>query len=209
MQGQRTFDIVRVIVNIAYYVAALLALLVVILKSMALVMGTQDLTDPKRRLTTNFDVKAFPKKDTVSDQLIYGTVPTAALEKKQDMYTLHVTSRSPLGIFSFIMTLLGAIAVVAGMGWLRKIFADTTAKEPFRAVNATRIRNIGLLLIVSDLVRLLGYFIFGRMTTPYFALHFERLMEVGSGFWMGLLLLALAVVYRRGVEIYNENQLTI
>ncbi|WP_109700423.1 DUF2975 domain-containing protein [Chitinophaga deserti] len=209
MKGQRTFDIVRVLVNVMYYVVALLALLVVILKSMALVMGSSELTDTTRQLTVNFDVKAFPKKDTLPPQLIYGSLQNAALEKKQDMYILRATSRSPLGIYSYIITLLGAIAVVTGMGWLRKIFQDSSLKEPFREINAVRIRNIGLLLIAADAVRLIGYFIFNRMTNPYFTPYFQQLVDVGNSFWMGLLLLALAVVYRRGVEIYNENQLTI
>lgn len=209
MQGQRTFDIVRVLVNVVYYVVALLALLVVILKTMAVVIGTQELTDTTRQLTVNFDVKAFPKKDTLPPKLIYGSLKNAALEKKEDMYTLRTTSRSPLGIYSYVITLLGAIAVVTGMGWLRKIFQDSSLKEPFREINAVRIRNIGLLLIAADAVRLIGYYIFNRMTNPYFTPYFQQLMDVGNSFWMGLLLLALAVVYRRGVEIYKENQLTI
>ncbi|WP_126246313.1 DUF2975 domain-containing protein [Chitinophaga rhizosphaerae] len=209
MQGQRTFTAVRAVVNVVYYVVALLALLVVILKSMAFIMGSSELTDTTRQLTVNFDVKAFPPKDTLPPQLIYGELKNAALEKKQDLYTLRTTARSPLGIYSFIITLLGAIAVVTGMGWLRKIFADTTATEPFRAINAKRIRNIGLLLIAADAARLIGYFIFNRMTNPYFTPYFQQLVEVGNSFWMGLLLLALAVVYKRGVEIYQENQLTI
>ncbi len=176
---------------------------------MALVMGTQKLTDASHQLTVTFDVKAFPKKDTLTPKFIYGSLPNAALEKKQDMYSLRATSRSPLGIYSYIITLLGSIAVVTGMGWLRKIFADTTAEEPFRDINAVRIRNIGLLLIAADGVRLIGYFIFNSMTRSHFTPPFQQLVDVGNSFWMGLLLLALAVVYKRGVEIYKENQLTI
>lgn len=209
MKGQTTFNIVKSLVNVTFYIVALLALLVVILKTMALMMGSSTLTDTSTQLTVNFDVKAFPKKDTVPPRLIYGSLENAGLEKKQDMYILRTTSRSPLGIYSYIITLLGSIAVVTGMGWLRKVFADTTVKEPFLAINAVRIRNIGLLLIASDLARLIGYYIFNRMTNPYFSPYIQQIMDVGNSFWMGLLVLALAVVYRRGVEIYKENQLTI
>ncbi len=210
MQGQTTFKIVRTLVNVTFYVVALLALTVIILKTMGLVAGSGDIIkDTRSGLNNHFDVKAFIKVPDGPPDFIHGNLPTTVLEKKENIYTLHTTSRSPLGIYSYIMLLLGCLAGVMVLDWLRKIFRDSSVKVPFTAVNAGRIRNIGLVLIATDVVKIIGYFIFNRMTNPHFDMHFELLTDIGSNLWMGLLLLVLAVVYRRGVEIYNENQLTI
>lgn len=209
MQGQRTFNIVQTIVNVVFYVGAMLALLVVILKTMALVKGP-DAYQPGSRsgLNFHFDVKLFERAPD-PPVFIHGTHTNTVLEQKHDEYTLHTTSRTPLSYLSYVLTLLGAVAVVLGLDWLKKIFRDTSASEPFRMVNAYRIRNIGLLFIISDIVRMVGYYIFNLMAGPLFKVHFQQLVDIGNGYWMGFLLLALAIVYKRGVEIYQENQLTI
>ncbi|GAA3950137.1 hypothetical protein GCM10022209_54140 [Chitinophaga oryziterrae] len=91
---------------------------------------------------------------------------------------------------------------------LRSIFRSISIKEPFAASNARRIRNIGLLLIGVDIVKIINYIIFDFMANKYFS-GAELLIQIGNGIWVGSLLLALSVVYRRGVEIYSDNQLTI
>jgi hypothetical protein len=64
--------------------------------------------------------------------------------------------------------------------------------------------------MATDLIKIIYYRGFGLMANRYFpGEHINLVTQIGSGIWLGLIVVSLSVVYRRGVDIYLENKLTI
>ena len=208
MRGQRIFAIASSLVSFAFYVVVVGCAINFVLRTYRVVTGDADVTNV-HKAPLSFEVKSFgPFDSVVMVPNTYSKGKEAALVKQTDRFQLLVACRSPLGIYDYFLNLLAMAALVYGMWQLRSIFRSITVKEPFTPANARRIRNIGLLLIGADVVKLINYFIFGSMAKKYFV-ETELLTDIGGGIWIGALVLALSVVYQRGVEIYSDNQLTI
>jgi hypothetical protein len=209
MIGQKLFKITKALVNLWFILLLGLGSLGVMID---LFQITQ--TDPNKgihRLDGSFffDVKNFVSAKTDRVQ-IYSRDTLAALDPFPDRFLLKAARNSPIGYFKFFSTVLYLALAVYGAGLLRNIFNSFSGQEPFTVANARRIRNIGFLLIAADLIKIIYYYAFNLMVNQYFAGERIRLVtDVGSGIWLGLIVLSLSIVYRRGVDIYLENKLTI
>lgn len=128
----------------------------------------------------------------------------------------HLRFRSPGGGFLsfFIFHVAVDIAIVMVVIYLlRRIISTLAAGSPFVPANASRIRAIGWVVIVGEFakqfVEFLGHII---VTTTFDAqgLSFEFDMEfsLSTIFW-GFVLLALAEVFRLGVQMREDQSLTI
>ena len=209
MRGQRTFTITSRFVGVIFYLVILICVINVVIRTYRLVEGDPNLAGTLHQDPLSFDVMSFgPLSPSPQLPYKYSEGKLAALRQPPDHYQLLVGHRSPIGYYDYIISLLLTAAVLYGIWELRSIFRSISIKEPFTASNASRIRNIGLLLIGADIVKLINYAIFDLMAHKYFS-GTELLIQIGNGIWIGSLLLALSVVYRRGVEIYSDNQLTI
>jgi hypothetical protein len=96
---------------------------------------------------------------------------------------------------------------------LRKIFTMAKGASPFTRVNARRVRVIGLLIIAAELE--------DRLLRCVMNSYLDRLV-VTKGFWImkgfspdfsvllfGLIVVALAELFRYGVELEEEKALTV
>ena len=121
----------------------------------------------------------------------------------------------PWWLFAVIWTYVAAAAALMLMflHHLRRIFQRVRAGTPFDATNALRLRWLGLLALalamvtgVSELVTSLavrGRLISERVEVPL------GLSVDGSLVFFGLVLLALAEIFRRGAELEEEQSLTV
>jgi hypothetical protein len=209
MRGQRTFAITSRLVGILFYLVILGCILNVVKRTYSLMKGDSNLAGIWHQDPLSFDVMSFGPGNSVPQfPYMYSEGKLAALRQQPDRYQLFVGYRSPIGYYDYFVSMLLTAAVLYGMWQLRNIFYSISIKEPFTASNARRIRDIGLLLIGADIVKMINYFIFHSMAKKYF-IGTELVTQIGYGMWIGALLLALSVVYSRGVEIYSDNQLTI
>jgi hypothetical protein len=101
---------------------------------------------------------------------------------------------------------------------LYRILHDTRLESPFTEVNARRIRWLGVLMIGIDVYQYLAYAYLraivpalplpghAQPTTQYLVLD----PATAGGSWkFGLVLLVVAAVYQRGVELAREAELTV
>jgi len=108
---------------------------------------------------------------------------------------------------------LTGVLVFAILHLLRQLFGALKQGSPFTTKNAARIRGIGLLIFLgSFLVHLLD---FGLRLYLYFHVQTQGLdipldLEPNSKvLFVGLVLLAIAELFRHGVKLEEERALTI
>jgi hypothetical protein len=142
--------------------------------------------------------------------------PRVFLKPEKQTGQLQVPIRSTPGILITVLSLVG----IATSAWtfllLRRIFRTVQTKSPFHPDNARRITTMGILFVGQTLVELFLKALLWNQSVPY--LHQIRsdydnylILDINlEGPWLlGLILLALAQVYRRGIELQTESELTV
>lgn len=130
--------------------------------------------------------------------------------------TLRVPARSELGVLTLALTLLGGVFFVGLFYLLKRVFDALQPEAPFQPIIAQFIGAMGWLLLIQEglgfVVRALlqnqaqGYL---KAINPAYSTKLTLALSYESTWLLGLILLALAQVYRRGIELQAENELTI
>ncbi len=113
-----------------------------------------------------------------------------------------------------------AWVVFFGVGsWLLwQLLLDVTPATPFTFANARRLRGLGLLVLGLDFAQELAYLAVRALVPPFRSpglaeplSHYVRLNTETTlpGWEVGLVLLVIAAVYQRGVELSREAELVI
>lgn len=115
-------------------------------------------------------------------------------------------------IFGFIYgpLLIGAILVI--LLQLRKIFISISGDKPFEMKNIVRVRSIGYALLILGVLKLSVFLVIVLLQDTsrqrsIFASKF--ILDFFQFLFAGFIILVVAEVFRLGVEMYNENKLTI
>ncbi len=116
-----------------------------------------------------------------------------------------------VGTLCLVLVELGAAQLI--VYHLRKLFANIRADRPFATENSRHIRIVGLASIAgSVLVSLVclaaGYFAMGEIRIPGVVVS-PRLGSPMTGIFLGLVILVLAEVFRRGAELQEDHDLTV
>jgi len=208
MNGQKTFLIAQKLVDILFYLSILLVGIAICVGVFQYFQGSDDLSDITKHPALSFEVMNFAK-DSISSYR-YAPGRLAALQAVPHKYLLHVPYHSALGYFHAFTAVAYAASGFLIIWLLHRIFRSITLEAPFTVTAARRIRNISVVLIATGLLKGIEYIIFNVLAKEYFKdADIKLLTNTGGGIWLGLIILALSIVYRRGVEIYSENQLTI
>ncbi|MBS1750778.1 MAG: DUF2975 domain-containing protein [Bacteroidetes bacterium] len=208
MNGQKTFLITQKLVEVLFYLFILLAGIVVCASVLQYFQGGENLSDLTKHTALSFEVMDLAKDSIPSYQ--YAPDQLAALQPIPHKYLLHVPYHSGLGYFHAFTALVNIASGFLIIWLLRRIFRSITLEAPYTIAAARLIRNIAIVLIATDIIRGFEYLVFNYFANQYFPGEKIRLItSVGNGIWLGLIILALSIVYYRGVEIYSENQLTI
>jgi hypothetical protein len=136
----------------------------------------------------------------------------ATIEKASGNLQYPVTRRSEL-VAPFIALALGLCLALWVLGQLRAIFRTLRDGRPFVPANAVRIRRIAFVLIGVELVRFGVEAAFNQAwaaRTAGAGLHFTVIPSLsGYAFVQGLILLAVAEVFRAGTALEADQSLTI
>lgn len=142
--------------------------------------------------------------------------PTYYLEKNKEAGLLHIKADDKIAIFIIIHNLLTFALYIIIAYLLKEIFNSINPNKSFYIENANRIRNIGLCLLIGGVLNLLhGYFLSGYVNQIIKDFGFMKFQTINiifyyqNSFFMGFLVLALSQVYKRGVELQEENELTV
>ncbi|MBD2705046.1 DUF2975 domain-containing protein [Spirosoma sp. BT702] len=152
-----------------------------------------------------------------SDKTITTTgQPQLFLTPQKQTGQLQVPIRSVPGLLMSLLGLVGLVTAAWMFFLLRQIFRSVHIQSPFQAAIARRITTMGFLFLGQTTVELLLKLVLWHQTRPYFGqirLASQAWLSVDiqlNGPWLlGLILLALAQVYRRGIELQLENELTV
>jgi hypothetical protein len=207
MKSKYILSFLRISVSILFYILLVFSVLFLI-ASIASVAGNDKATDMTKK-SYSYKVKAFGLQNT-EEPYTYSQDSIIKYQRVADEYAVVIVPRSTIGYYAMIMKLL-YMALGLGILWnFKKIFKETNFKQPFKSIIIKRLKTLAALFIISDLVKLLNYFIFNSYLHHSLASpKFQLLTDVGNGFITGLVILIIAVIYERGKELEEENALTV
>jgi len=140
----------------------------------------------------------------------YATDSVVSYQQVVNRYNVQVSPNSGMGYYTAIMALIFMGLGIAVLWNFKKIFSETNLDDPFNHNIPRRLKILAVLFIVSDGLKLINHFLFNRflhqsVVTP----GFQLITDTGSGIITGLIIWIIAVVYHRGVELRQENALTV
>lgn len=119
---------------------------------------------------------------------------------------------------SFVAPLLAGVGIMLAVvlwvvGQLRAVFRTVRDGQPFVPGNAIRIRRIGFVIIVGEFLRTAFVFAANSYAMNYFSasgLRFDTRLDLNLFTIIhGLIILAIAEVFRAGTRLDEEQSLTI
>jgi hypothetical protein len=208
-----------VVVNAAWYLIAVVLTLGVLLT----LAGAGVAVQIGRDGGVNIDAAhpnvtmAIPVSVRVDERTLRLSAPGLGIERAE-LRDLQGTLRFPprRGVF-FVANLLLAICSLGVALWvlglLRSLISALRAGRPFVAANASRVRLIGWALIIGEIVRASVVYFENRYAMIHFAaegLQFTARPDVSVlAIVHGLIILALAEVFRAGTRLDEDQSLTI
>lgn len=207
MRSTYILSFLRISVSVLFYLLLLFSVLFLV-ASIASVAGNEKATEMTKK-SYSYKVKAF---GLLNPEEPYTNSQDSILKYRRvaDEYTVVIEPRSTIGYYAMIMKLV-FMAIGLGILWnFKKIFKETNLKQPFKGTIIKRLKTLASLFIFTDIVKLLDYFLFNSYLHHSLASpQFQLLTDVGNGFITGLVILIIAVIYERGKELEEENDLTV
>lgn len=227
MEKQKTpwvFPTVKILVSIAYYFVSFVCILVLgfgIFK----VATSQFVNDSSDQSLTSAGVPVEWKTTERKVETKEPALTRVSLVQEKEKGILRIPIWSAAGGVYLGSQALGLVSAIALLYLLRKIFTTLNIASPFSPSNVRRISVMGLILIAQDLLEFITSFVIRPLIKPHVAQltamslarnfkgldfnTFDIQLNIEGAWFLGLILLALAQVYRRGIELQAENELTI
>ncbi|MEP7278008.1 MAG: DUF2975 domain-containing protein [Bacteroidota bacterium] len=122
----------------------------------------------------------------------------------------------PTGLISSLIMILIVVAAfsffIAATYQLRLIFSSFAKNEPFVEFNTSRIRNLGIILIVYAFAHLIYHIALNEYLTNHFKwasdIRLTYSFNLGA-LLTGITLIVIAEVFKLGTSLNNEQKLTI
>lgn len=172
-------------------------------------------------------VDGFNYRAARTDQLPERTAPNP-YEITADLHAPMLRYHEPSAGRRLALLYLGAANEYQSLAWvvffavgswlLWQLLLDVTPATPFTFANARRLRGLGLLVLGLDFVQEMAYMAVRALVPPFRSpdlaeplSHYVRLNTETTlpGWEVGLVLLVIAAVYQRGVELSREAELII
>ncbi len=209
------FSMAKFAVHLFYYTTILIAVIL----TFNIVAGLLNWQPPALTFGENpSNVVSIPVEwgQKGSTTLTHTDQPLISLDPGKRKGILRVPIHSQLGLCAAFFRVTGLAGFVWFFGLLRQIFRHTRPNSPFHPENARRISQMGLLIIAFLLFTEIHDTLSQMLAKPYieaispdFYANMSYSIELNGSWVFGLVILALAQVYRRGVEIQQENELTV
>jgi Protein of unknown function (DUF2975) len=144
--------------------------------------------------------------------------PQAPVLRYHEPNTVKRVALLYLGASNDYQSLAWVVFFGVGSWLLWQLLLDVTPATPFTFANARRLRGLGLLVLGLDFAQELAYLAVRALVPPFRSpglaeplSHYVRLNTETTlpGWEVGLVLLVIATVYQRGVELSREAELVI
>ncbi len=224
MKNQTTpwvFPTVKILVNIAYYFMLVVCIVAIGFGGFKVAVCRFVNESPDHSLTS----VGVPVEWQTSERKAETKAPVltrVSLVQQKQKGILHIPIWSAAGGVYLVAQALGLLSLLALLSLLRKIFRNLNAASPFNPVNVRRISAMGFILIAQDLLGFGTELTLRPLVKPFITQlsavssrkelnfnTFEIQLDIEGAWFLGLILLALAQVYRRGIDLQTEHELTV
>lgn len=222
--GAWIFPTVRILVNIAYYFILVVAVVAIGFGTFK-VATSRFVNESSDYSLTSVGVPVEWKTSEQKSETKAPVLTRVSLVQGKEKGILHLPIWSAAGSVYLVAQALDLVSVVLLLSVLRRIFRNLNAASPFNLANVRRISAMGVILIAQDLLgigvalllRPLAKPFVTQLSDPGLARPLQNLdfntfdlqPNIEGDWFLGLILLALAQVYRRGIELQAENELTV
>lgn len=125
-------------------------------------------------------------------------------------YSIEVKPNTLTGIYYMVSTLVFMLIGILILWTFKKIFTEISIDQPFKHRVVKYLQLLALLFILSEVLGFIHYFILGKLINSSLALNgLHQVSQKGSSLLIGFIVLIIMIVYKRGLEIYEENRLTV
>ena len=213
------FPVLYAVVNASWYLIAI----VLVLGLLLTLAGAGVAVQIGRDGAVNIDAAhpnvtmSIPVSVRVDDRAVSLSAPDLGIDRAE-LRDLQGTLRFPprMGVF-FVANLLLAMCSLGlalwVLGLLRSLISALRAGQPFVAANANRVRLIGWAFIIGEIVRASVVYFENRYAMIHFAgdgLQFTARPDLSFVTIVhGLIILALAEVFRAGTRLDEDQSLTV
>lgn len=210
-------------------VASLIPVLLVVL-GLVLVPWMKERLDPGTRLSVAVGEISLPGSETrIEPKQSDGDPAPVGIEEERGELKVDLLSLDGAGRLAVWQTLLPSKLLLAVFGWvlfglLRNICANIGRGEIFTSRNVTMVETLGVVMIAYNLgcsgVEWWARQAMGGYIQAHFALVTPRVTELATGrlfdletsppsLLIGVLVLLMAEVFRQGLALKTENDLTV
>lgn len=198
----------RVAVTILFYFMILVAVVILINSVSKIAFNNGPVTE---FTGSQYDYKIKTiNKDDVPQTFTYATDSIVRYKSVTDQFTLQIKYGSAMSYYVLIMKMI-YLSLGTGVLWnFKKIFQETKLENPFQYRIIRRLKVLAVLFIVSDVLKLLDYFLFNSLLRQAIASpKFQLISDTGNDIITGLIIWIIAVIYQRGIALQEENALTV
>ncbi len=141
---------------------------------------------------------------------LYSKDKIVRYQQATDLYKVEADLHSGLSYYYMSSTLVFLSLGIFLLWNFKKLFAGISTLQPFNSNLVSRLKLVGMIFILSDILGLIHYFVLGAFINHSLeSPKMDLLTDKGYGFVTGLIILIIAMVYQRGVEMEEENRLTV
>ena len=147
-----------------------------------------------------------------STSALFSYSPDSLLYYSQvaDRFTVRFKPHSGISYYKMIMKLFMIVITIGILYTLKRIFEDTNLHNPFNKFLIKRLYVLASLFIIKDVFKLADFYIVNQALGNYFeSSNFKVIVDTGSDFATGLIVLIITVIFQRGVALQEENALTV
>lgn len=207
----------KFIVSFLYYFIGMCFVVLTIATVLFLVTSIINTHDKDK---SGFDIEgldaAFPVSiyQQVSEKVDYSFASDSTIRYSPVIkeYTVQVKPSSPLACYFFIFKII-LLSLSIILSWFSlKILKEIKLGNPFNLQSVKYLKIIAVIFISSDILKFINNLVFNQFIHKSELQHgfqFPNSFSISDGILLGLVIWIIAVIFQRGVELQNENDLTV
>ncbi|MGJ7030537.1 DUF2975 domain-containing protein [Niabella hirudinis] len=204
MKLQSAIKILRIIVHISFYLLSLFIVLYIIMSVMKLSgVNINKEINPSNAIAVRSFNSSVASKEIINQQ-------QTGSYRQASSYLFQPNPNTPAGYYLIFTRVLFFLISLSVLWLLLRVLDTINNTSPFHAKITRYLRFLAFLYIGSDLLGLIDYFVMRTFLNQEFpAMRFRPEIDFGDDLITGLIIFVIAFVYARGVQLKEEQQLTI
>ena len=209
------------IINFLQKTALVFALLGMLMLLLNLVIGIRGIVigqSPVRGyqapggISVAFNVKGlWIEVERNHKSVFYSKDKSIRIREKPD-YMIQVEARSFFYCLSLFMKTVEIGMITAIFWYFMRLLRQINLQDPFDRKLVKHLKTLAFIFIAMDVLKLLqnlSYGVFLSRSFSYTSIQTEMLYSIGGNLITGLTIWIIAIVFERGIELQDENALTV